>query len=778
MAGVSFRKAATSVAVALLIPLSAASAAGDAAPPPSLRPALLEVTVNGSRMSEPALVFRGDSGALYVSGASLTRWRLRLPPGPPVEFDGEAYYRLDQVDGLRTLVSEQDQTLRVEASNALFERQETRLSDSSAMPMTTPGTGGFLNYDLLAEHVSGETSVNGAVELGFFTRHGVATSSFVATTGRGKDRVVRLDTAWTIDWPEKLTTLRIGDSLSIAGPGAVPYRFAGLHYARNYAVQPGFITMPLPALTGSTDVPSIVDVYVNNVLQGSQELGPGPFDLNDIPVQSGGGKVQLVMHDLLGRQVVTEASYYASTSLLRKGLHDFSYEVGFLRDEFGFESNDYDELVASTTHRYGLTDTVTGEAQLQLSEDRQLASLGFTALAFDLGQIGLSASASHSERGTGARASVSFDRQTSGLSFGARGEYASADYAFVSMPKDFVPPRFTGQFFVDTPAFGGTIGANYIYREQRRRDDESLAGIFANFRLGDRTSLYLFARHSASGRKEASVGAHIAIALGGRKSAAATLEQRGGKTDAFLSFQNDPPPGVGGGYRVSANIGPTDGAEAVYTYNFQSATVGAQAGHHDGKTGIRLSAAGGVGLVAGKVFASRQLGESFASVKVGGYPNVDVYADNQLIGTTGDDGTLIIPRLRPFEPNVIRIDEADLPLDVRLSGTEIALRPYGRTGSEVRFDVERERGVLMQVSLEDGSRLPAGAEVRVEGGTTSYVTASGGEVYVPDLAGRARLHARWGIETCSFTVMVPDNDDPQPRLDGVICEKAPVYAVR
>ena len=129
--------------------------------------------------------------------------------------------------------------------------------------------------------------------------------------------MTRLETTWTIDRPNHMTSIRIGDSISSAGPGAAPVRFAGIQYARNFAVQPGYITMPLPGVSGSAAVPSVVDVYVNSALQGQQQVAPGPFELRNVPVPSGGGRVQLVMRDLLGREIVSEQSYYASAQLLR-----------------------------------------------------------------------------------------------------------------------------------------------------------------------------------------------------------------------------------------------------------------------------------------------------------------------------------------------------------------------------------------------------------------------------------------------------------------------------
>ena len=182
--------------------------------------------------------------------------------------------------------------------------------------------------------------------------------------------------------------------------------------------------------------------------------------------------------------------------------------------------------------------------------------------------------------------------------------------------------------------------------------------------------------------------------------------------------------------------------------------------------------------MGGNAFASRSLGESFATVRVPNGPGVRVYADDHLIGVTGAKGTLVVPGLRAYESNRIRIDENDLPLDVQLAATDIAVRPFARSGVLVAFDVRRERGVLMKVALEDGRPLPAGARVVADDGSASAVAVSGGMVYLPDIAGTIALTAAWEGGSCDFTAIVPDDDDPQPRLDGLVCRERPVYASR
>ena len=769
-------RAATRLCLVLLAATGSAFASAETGgTQAALQPALLDVTVNGQRGAEPILFLRGADGALYASAAAFSQWRMRLPPGEPVRHDGDLFYRITSLSFLNVEFSEEQQAVRIDAATASFATQRTSLATYEPTPISRPSTGAYLNYDLLAEHVGGKTQISGAAQLVLFTRHGVGEMTFVASAGSGPDRLTRLETSWSIDRPENATTIRIGDSTSSGGPGGPPVRFAGLQYYRNFSVQPGFITMPLPSGQGSAAVPSVVDVYVNNALQSSRDVAPGPFELTDIPVRTGGGTVQIVVRDVLGREVFTEQSYYASTQLLRRGLHDFSYEAGFVRRDFGRRSNRYGEFMASTTHRYGLSDRITVEGQAQASRSRQMAGAAFTMLAFDLGQVGGSGSVSRSDKGVGFRAAASFDRRTSGLSFGIRGEYSSAKYEFIGMSARLTTPRYTVQAFADVPLWRGAVGVNLLHRSLRGEPSETVASLFGSFQVTPAAAVSLFARRTVAGRRESLFGLHLALALGGRRSASASLEHDRRGFVGTIGFQSDPPSGTGGGFRANASFGGGRRLEAAYLHNLPMATLGAHVSHVKGTTGVRLSATGSIGLHGGKLFAARGLGEAFATVRLDGFPGVRVYSDDRLVGVTGRNGALVVPGLRPFDANRLRIEETDLPIDAQIATTEVTLRPYARTGTIVRFEARRERGVLMRVRREDGSPLPAGAAVRLPDGT-NYVVASGGEIYAPNLSGAVPLRASWAGGACVFTAVVPENDDPQPRIDGLICRAEPVYA--
>ena len=75
----------------------------------------------------------------------------------------------------------------------------------------------------------------------------------------------------------------------------------------------------------------------------------------------------MVVTDMMGRQQVASMSFIAMPQLLRKGVNDYTYEAGMLRNGFGFKSFAYQSWFVEGTHKRGLTDSLTlnlrGEVQ-------------------------------------------------------------------------------------------------------------------------------------------------------------------------------------------------------------------------------------------------------------------------------------------------------------------------------------------------------------------------------------------------------------------------------
>ena len=61
---------------------------------------------------------------------------------------------------------------------------------------------------------------------------------------------------------------------------------------------------------------------------------------------------------------------------LSRDYKDYSYELGFVRRNFGIDSNNYGRLMAVGTHRLGFTEKFTGEIHGELLGNQQSVGLG------------------------------------------------------------------------------------------------------------------------------------------------------------------------------------------------------------------------------------------------------------------------------------------------------------------------------------------------------------------------------------------------------------------
>ena len=202
---------------------------------------------------------------------------------------------------LRLTVAEAAQSIAIEADPGAFEGQSAALDETEAVAMTPPAMGAFLNYDVFADHYRGETNLNGAFEVGVFTAAGAGTDE-LHRLGRRRPDASDASGNDLDDRPAKSHDQhpdRQFDFVGRPGRGAAALRRhpicaqfrgpAGLHHhapARGQRQRGG-------ALGGRR-------LCQQRASRASSRSTPGPFELRNVPVPSGGGRVQLVMRDLLG----------------------------------------------------------------------------------------------------------------------------------------------------------------------------------------------------------------------------------------------------------------------------------------------------------------------------------------------------------------------------------------------------------------------------------------------------------------------------------------------
>ena len=739
---------------------------------------LLLVDINEQQLDQAALVLEDRAGTLYLWQQDLLRWRFRLPAAElAVTYQGEKYYPLGALSDISHRYDRQQLTLAIMVAADAF-TETTRISRAERIPPPVkPRPGAFLNYDLFAAHSPGSTQRAGQFELGYFNRAGVGTSNVLVEDFGRHPVVTRLDSTWTVDFPERRQTLRLGDAINVPGSWGRSVLFGGIQFGTNFGTQPGFISFPPQSLSGQAVLPSTVDVFISNTLMSSQSVPPGPFAIRNLPVITGAGEVQVVVRDLLGREQLIVQPFYGSQALLRQGLATYSGEIGFVRENFGLASDDYGGWLSTGTYRRGLNDHFTAEIHAEAMQHQATAGVGGDYLVPRFGTFNGYVAASQSQAGGGRLAVLGLERQAQPWSFGARSQWASSGFSQVGLAAlPMAPARVSSVNLSHTAPLMGSLGVAYVWQHNRDQADSRIATLSYGVSLGKTASLGISAVRNLVGDGGTLVFVMLNMSLETATSLSFSAQgTRGGSggngADFTTTLQRNLPAGEGVGYRLQARSDRS--AQASTMLQNGVGTYTAEAAQTQGSTATRLNATGGVAMLGGETFLSRRIDQSFAVVRVADYPNVMVSADNQAAGRTNGAGSVLIPRLRAYDRNMISVDQGDLPLDAEIHALRLTAVPYFRSGMELIFPIRHSRGATFTVRLEDGAFLPAGAAVQEVGKAPVYTAGYAGQVYVSNLSTRTRLRARWGIRRCEFEVSFHPGADPQPDLGSFICKGLP-----
>jgi len=731
---------------------------------------LLLVDIDRQQLNQTVLVLEDFAGALYLWSHDLQRWRFRPPEaGTAINYQGEKYFPLSAISGISHIYDRKKLTLQIKVGSGAFTETNLSARSENGSQLVKTSLGGFINYDLLAADLQDVTQSSGQLELGYFNRFGVGTSTALAERLDNSSQITRLDTTWTTDYPKRLQTMHLGDAITTPGTWGSSLRFAGVQFGTNFGTQPSFVMTPSQSAVGQAIMPSTVDVFINNALASHQVVPPGPFSINNLPVITGAGEVRLVVRDLLGREQLITRSFYGSQILLREGLENFSYEFGAVRENYGINSNDYGNWLGSATYRRGLSSRFTGEVHAETMGSQTIVGAGGDTLLPQFGTINTYAAGSQNNADYGMLALLGFDRLAQPWSVGARTQWTTINYTQLEFAATQpAPAQLSSANLSYALHSGGSVGIAYVGQRNRDQIDTRIATLSYSVSLGKIGLLNLSALRNLEGDASTTIFAMLSISLSSTTSLLVSSQSMPGENIVTSTLQRNLPLGEGYGYSLQ---GRSDGdKEASYSRQNNVGTYMMGAAQNQGVISTRLSASGGIAFLGGDPFLSRSIDQSFAVVRIPDYPNITVLADNQPAGRTNASGNALIPRLRAYDNNIISIDQRDLPLDAEIDTLKLDAVPYYRSGIEVKFPIKHSRGATLTIHLENGKPLPVGASVQEAGKTGIYTTGYDGEIYVTGLEPRTTFVAAWAGQRCTFDVNFSESPDPMPDLGIFICK--------
>ncbi|MFR0717629.1 fimbria/pilus outer membrane usher protein [Enterobacterales bacterium BD_CKDN230030183-1A_HGKHYDSX7] len=756
----------------------------DDLPPPPTEAAVvtdatlyLDLLVNQMPRAE-LIAVQQRAGHLYVASDVLRAAGVTLPGNP----QGEV--ALDEVAGLHSDYDSQNQRLLLQVPPAWLPDQQ--VGNRSLYPASEARSsfGALFNYDAyLNDTDDGGTYLAAWNELrvfdgwGTFSTTGQWRQSFNgAPDADTREGFLRYDSTWQYTDEQRLLTYEAGDFVTGALPWTSSVRVGGLQLSRDFAVRPDLVTYPLPAFAGEAVVPTSLDLFINGYKSSTTELQPGPYTLTNVPFINGAGEAVVVTTDALGRQVSTTLPFYVTSSLLQKGLSDFSVAAGSLRRDYGVRDFGYGPGVASGSLRYGLSDAFTLESHLETAESMLLGGLGGTLRLGNFGVLNAALAQSRFDGEKGHQTALGYQYNSQRIGFSYQRLQRHGDYADLSRvdTPDLQLSESSEQVTLSLNLDRyGSVGAGYFDVRAGDGSRTRLINLSWSKPLWGASSLYLSANREV-GDSAWAVQAQLVIPFdfNGGTLAVSAERSKDGEDLQRVNYSRAVPVGGGVGYNLGYATGGARDAyrQADVTWRLQSVQLQAGVYGSSGEMTRWADASGSLVWMDAGVFAANRIDDAFVVVSTNGYGDVPVSYENQVVGRTDAKGHLLVPYSSGYYRGKYQIDPMDLPPDVL--APQVEQRVAVRRGSGYLLEFPLHRVLAASIELVDGQGEPLklGSKVLHEESGGQAVVGWDGLVYLENLSPHNRLQVDVvDAGRCSVEFDLPHEEGSIPLIGPLPC---------
>ncbi len=733
---------------------------------------IVDLYVNHQQMGE-AFVLQNEDGDFYVDQSALLYWEIAKPWPQPEVFLGENYFGLHEFAGTKAELNTRTMELRVSMPADLMPTRRRSLQHTG-MEAQVEQYGAFMDYEI---NLQNQGTALGSAAYGMFRpvvfgpQGNVAANLVYQNQANGPaGHVSILELTYTRDDPERMRSLRVGDVFTVPGEQSRSLRIGGVQLATNFSTQPSLITHPLPDFFGQTEVPSALDIYVNGRLSRRENVQPGSFLLEDVPVLNGAGQMQVVATDALGRQQIFTQDFYLSTDLLMEGLSDYSLTLGALREDFGLANFRYGDIAGSATWRYGWSDDLTIESHGEFTNGLVMAG-GSLQYGIDSGgTVSAGLGISNGSAGTGVRWQLGFRRVASLMTLNVQASGSSDRFDLVGDLQQTPKLQLltaVGKNFYDF----GSLQVSMVHQDFHDRDKRTIWGLDFSTRIFGPLAISSYVSYLDSKESDLSAGVRFFMNFGDRHSASGNISNSRFGSAASARFQKGMPTESGYGYHLAAGKSDSNYVDAGFNTQSQFGIYSLDVRNSEaGGTAWQAGTRGSVAYMAGLTRFSRQIQDAFAVVKVGDIEGVRVYSENIEIGRTNENGQIFVPGLRPYLKNQLRIEVDDLPLSARIGETERSAAPFYKSGIVVNFDVHVSTNVVFRAVLPDGSPLPEGSIARVFHTGDRFPVGMDGKLFLQGIDRSSEVSIRWNGTTCDIDIPYPTGSAVITKMGDIVCE--------
>ena len=743
----------------------------------------LEVFINSSKGGVWTLLER--NGILFAPEDAFKEWRLnRRTTAQEINFQGQKWYSLTSIAGFEARLNYANQSIELVFSPTAFSALHLTQEPASRPALSPPILAFFANYDL--NYTTGRVNTGDTklamkdlgvlTELGASGPWGLFTSSHVGRSLVSQNQTVsptwrRLESTYTQNFLDSNATLRLGDATTRSGLAGRPVYFGGVQFTRNFSLQPGFVTRPIPSVAGLSTAPSTVELYINDALRQTSKVPTGPFSISNFPSITGSGEARVVVRDILGRESVITQSFFSNANLLENDLSDWSVEVGAIRRNLGIDNANYGPRFASGLWRQGISQSLTLEGSGEWSQPQRRAGLG-ASFQLPFGTLGQTALATSRNQNSGNGSSLLAGIERNGLRHGFSLNAQSASRNYRQLGIDIPSPRRqSSASYSYTADVLGSFGVSFASVDSYDTGRFNTLSLNYSLRVGKQSSLTLRATQLGGVTTGTLLAASLVVPFEDRITAIGGLTTRSGTTESYLTANRALTSETGWGWRTA--VGRRQ--EGTYSeggtyYQGTKGLLTADASSSQTQQNLRLGLLGGFVLADGRGFATRRVEDSFAIVEVPGYANVGIGFQGTTLTRTNADGVALLSRLLPFQSNSVRLNPSELPISAELDSIEMEAVPALRGGVKVTFPVRSGRGALVKIVLDDGLAAPAGAEIELTGDKKEFFVARRGEAFVTGLQTDNVIRLKWNSGACNLAFkLAAGQTDDIARVGPLLC---------
>jgi outer membrane usher protein len=696
----------------------------------------LELLINGDDRQSVIKLIK-DGNVILASPADLRRAGI-LPDGWVPNAQGQINLSAVKTIHLDIDMREQTVNFQIGPKNLAPNVIALHARPAQSYAPSSYDTGAYLNYDLSALDSNGIEQLAGQFGANGFSPDGDLRTEFQTnlqnrTQPGSPPDFTRLGTAYEYDWPDVPRSFIAGDFVSDSLPWTRAQLMGGIQIETNYNLQPGVVTFPVPSVGGTLAVPSAVNLLVNNAANYQSNEQAGPFSMVGIPVLTGLNEITVQTRAPDGQIVTSTVPFYASANLLRPGLTAYALNIGALRHDYGAPGDGYANWAASGTVRHGLTDNLTLDLHAEGAGNVQMAGLSLDATSV-LGELDGTLAASNRNGRHAGLASANWTRSAQAVSFSLGATYAQSGFADLGTDLNVAYPHFSwyASAATDLPDQLGSLSLAYTSEQldQNSRSQFLIGSYNVTTLFGVTLAASLFAGlDHQDGVVNQNRGFEMFLNVPLGQNVAAEGDAQGGSgqmTDTGETVTRQIDPDGGYGWSVANQNGQYSDQSATGQLYTHEGDFTASVQRYNNQNSAQVTANGSVVLLDG-LYLSSPAYQSFGVVNVG-YPDIPVYLENRLIGTTGKGGTLLVQNLQPYEPNKISIDASKLPMSVNLNNEDTVLTPPMNGGVVAQFPLDRNIYRVLIIETANGAHPAPGSLLELDGAAAPLVIGYDGEV--------------------------------------------------